>query len=57
MSMDFTAILNRHWKKWNNESEFLMWDFNAKVGNIPEKSAVGPHGLGSRNDREDKLVD
>ena len=36
----------------HNESVFVMEDFNVTVGNLPEKSAVGPHGLGSHNDRE-----
>ena len=37
----------------------MMGDFNAKVGqsDSPESSAVGPHGLGERNERGDRLVD
>ena len=35
-----------------------MGDFNTKVGqsDTPESSAMGPHGLGERNERGDRLV-
>ena len=37
----------------------MMGDFNAKVcqSDSPESSAIGPHGLGERNERGDRLVD
>ena len=37
----------------------MMGDFNAKVGqsDTPESSAIGPHGLGERNERGDRLLD
>ena len=44
-------------KAKHNESVFVMGDFNAKVGNLPEKPVVGPHRLGTSNARGDKLVD
>ena len=39
------------------ESVFVMGDFNAKAGNLPEKPVVDPDGLGNGNDKGDKLVD
>ena len=37
----------------------MMCDFNANVGqsDSPESSAIGPHGIGERNERGDRLVD
>ena len=32
-------------------------DFNAKVGSVKVEDTVGPHGIGSRNDRGDRLVE
>ena len=36
-----------------------MGDFNSKVGqsDSPESAAIGPHGIGERNERGDRLVD
>lgn len=39
-----------------NEVTIIMGDFNAKVGNEPEDGIVGRYGLGTRNDRGDRLV-
>ena len=33
-----------------------MWDLNAKVGEGKGEDIVGPHGLGTRNEREETLV-
>ena len=44
-------------KAKHNESVFVMRDFNANVGNLPEKLVVGPLGLGTRNDKRDKIVE
>ncbi|XP_042868920.1 craniofacial development protein 2-like [Penaeus japonicus] len=41
----------------SNEITIIMGDWNAKVGSEREGKIVGPHGLGERNDRGDKLVD
>ena len=37
----------------------MMGDFNANVGqsDTTETSAIGPHGLGERNERGDRPVD
>ena len=42
-------------KAKNSESVIVMGDFNAVVGNLPEKPAVGRHGLGTRNYRGTNL--
>ena len=34
-----------------------MGDFNAKIGSVKVEDTIGPHGIGSRNDRGDKLVE
>ena len=35
----------------------VMADFNAKVGDERYEDTVGPHGLGNRNERGDKLIE
>ena len=35
----------------------LLGDFNAKVGSVNVEDTVGPHGIGSRNDRGVRLVE
>ena len=39
-----------------HECIMVIGDFNAKVGQGKVEDIVGPHGLGKRNDRGDKLV-
>ena len=34
----------------------IMEDFNAKVGDERYKNIVGMHGLGQRNEREERLI-
>ena len=34
-----------------------MGDFNAKVGDERYEDTVGPHGLGNRNERGEKLIE
>ena len=40
-----------------HEINIFMGDFNAKVGQGREEQIVGPHGLGIRNERGEKLID
>lgn len=40
----------------NNEVTIIMGDFNAKVGNESEDEIVGRYGLGTRNERGDRMV-
>ena len=35
----------------------LLGDFNAKVGSVKVEDTIGPYGIGSRNDRGDRLVE
>ena len=35
----------------------VMGDFNAKVGDEIYEDTVGPHGLGNRNERGEKLIE
>ena len=41
----------------SGEMLLVMGDWNAKIGCSVEQPMVGGYGLGSRNDREDLLVD
>ena len=34
-----------------------MWDFNVKIGKGKQDEVVGPHGLGKRNERGERLVE
>ena len=43
-------------KKWD-DIILLMGDFNAKIGKGKQDEVVGPHGLGKRNDRGERLVE
>ena len=40
-----------------HEINIVMGDFNAKVGHGCMEQVVGPHGLGTRNERGDRLID
>ena len=40
-----------------HEINIFMGDFNAKVRQGREEQIVGPHGLGIRNERGEKLID
>ena len=40
-----------------HEINIVMGDFNAKVGQGHEEQIVGPHGLGIRNERGERLID
>ena len=40
-----------------HEINIVMGDFNAKVGHGCMERVVGPHGLGIRNERGDRLID
>ena len=40
----------------SQELTFVMGDFNAKVGCGKSGSIVGPHGLGDRNERGDRII-
>ena len=39
------------------EMKIVMGDFNAKIGEGRQNQTVGPHGLGTRNERGDALVE
>ena len=43
-------------KKWD-EIVIVMGDFNAKIGKGKQGEVVGPHGLGERNERGERLVE
>ena len=39
------------------EMKIVMGDFNAKIGEGRQNQTMGPHGLGTRNERGDALVE
>jgi len=41
----------------SQENTIILGDFNAKVGEGRQENVVGPHGLGTRNERGDRLVE
>ena len=41
----------------SQEVLIVMGDMNAKIGHGTDESAVGPHGLGQRNERGDKFAE
>ena len=41
----------------SQEINILIGDFNAKVGSEKHGKTVGPHGLGMRNGRGERLID
>ena len=43
-------------KQTGSDNMIIMGDFNAVVGEGREDSMVGKYGLGSRNEREERLV-
>lgn len=53
---EFYEEINKTLKTINkNEILITMGDFNAKIGKGREGEGVGPHGLGTRNERGDRL--
>ena len=54
----FYEILDDLYKNCNSqEINILLGDFNAKVRSRKQGKTVGSHGLGIRNEREERLVD
>ncbi|XP_063593176.1 craniofacial development protein 2-like [Penaeus indicus] len=54
----FYAQLDQAYSQCKSQDTIIvMGDFNAKVGNERVDNIVGPHGLGSRNERGEMLVD
>ena len=43
-------------KKWD-DIVIVMGDFNAKIGKRKQGEVVGPHGLGERNERGERLIE
>ena len=52
----FYEILEEAKSQCRTNEITIMGDLNAKVGSGREGKTVGPHGLGERNDRGDRLV-
>ena len=43
-------------KKWD-DIVIVMGDFNAKIGKVKQDEVLGPHGLGERNERGERLAE
>lgn len=57
---DFYNLLDNTLNKYRSERNFVIGDFNCKVGrktNNTEEMACGPFGLGIRNERGERLIE
>lgn len=56
---DFYDLLNRACEENRGTWNLVLGDFNAKIGirqNLDDHKVVGPHGLGTRNERGARLL-
>ena len=57
LEMFYEALDNLYKNCKSQEISTLLGDFNAKVSSGKQGKTVGPHGLGTRNERIERLVD
>ena len=57
LEMFYETLDNLYKNCKSQEINILLGDFNAKVGSRKQGKTVGPHGLGTRNERGERLVD